>query len=348
MYKENKVSIVIPIYNAELFLNRCLESIVNQTYENLEILLIDDGSSDNTPKLCDQWAQKDARIKVIHKQNEGPGIARNYGIDIATGEYVCFFDSDDYLEPTAIELALNAALETASQAVAFGHDKLSPSGELIYTKKPSVPKKIFEGEEVKKVFLPMALSKNAETGEDWNLLLSSWCSLFSLDAIRQNNWQFVSERKIFTEDFYSITELYGYLSKICVLDMVLYHYIENETSFSKKYNPERYSKINYFFEEMIVLSRKIGCEKELDAPIRTVYLGFIIWALKQIVASKEAFRIKYKNLKNVITDKHLQQRLKLHKYQGENISKKILFTLLKRRMIFLSFVMVRIRNLRKK
>lgn len=97
------VTIVLPIYNVEKYLNRCINSIVNQTYKNLEIILVDDGSPDKCPEMCDEWEKKDTRIKVIHKQNEGLGMARNTGIENATGDYICFFDSDDYLELTAIE-----------------------------------------------------------------------------------------------------------------------------------------------------------------------------------------------------------------------------------------------------
>lgn len=346
--EEIKVSIVIPIYNTESYLDRCLESVVNQTYGNIEIILVDDGSFDNTPALCDEWAKKDGRIKVIHKQNEGHGLSRNWGIEIATGEYICFFDSDDYIELTTIELALQAVLQTGAEAVAFGHDRLSPLGKTIYVKKPSVPKKIFEGAEIKNTLLPMALSNNAETGEDWNLLLSSCFGLFSMKVIRNNNWKFVSERKFFAEDFYSICELYGYLNKICILDKVLYHYIENEISFTKNYNPERHLKIECFLDGMNALSEKMGCKKELEASIRTMYLGFTIWALKQVVSSGETFAQKYKNLKSIITGKTLQEQLKLHNYKGENISKKILFALLKRKSILLSFIIVKLRVLRKK
>ena len=96
------VTVVIPVYNVEAYLDRCVQSVVNQTYKNLEIILIDDGSPDNCPAMCDAWAQKDKRIKVVHKENAGLGYARNTGIEHATGEYICFFDSDDYVAPTLV------------------------------------------------------------------------------------------------------------------------------------------------------------------------------------------------------------------------------------------------------
>ena len=91
------VTVVIPIYNVEKYLNRCIESVIGQTYENLEIILVDDESPDNCPQICEDWKNRDNRIKVVHKKNAGLGYARNTGIDCATGEYICFVDSDDFV-----------------------------------------------------------------------------------------------------------------------------------------------------------------------------------------------------------------------------------------------------------
>ena len=93
---KKKVTIVIPIYNASSHLEKCVESVINQTYQNLEIILVDDGSTDNSGTMCDDFASKDKRIKVIHKDNGGVSSARNYGINISSGDYICFLDSDDY------------------------------------------------------------------------------------------------------------------------------------------------------------------------------------------------------------------------------------------------------------
>lgn len=97
------ISIIVPVYNVEEYLNRCIESIICQTYNNLEIILVDDGSPDNCPAMCDKWTEKDKRIKVIHKENDGVGMARNSAIDIASGEYIMFVDSDDYIALDAVE-----------------------------------------------------------------------------------------------------------------------------------------------------------------------------------------------------------------------------------------------------
>lgn len=93
------ISVIVPVYNVEAYLDRCVQSIVDQTYKNLEIILVDDGSPDNCPAMCDAWAEKDSRIKVIHQENAGGGAARNVALDVAHGELISFVDSDDYIEP---------------------------------------------------------------------------------------------------------------------------------------------------------------------------------------------------------------------------------------------------------
>ena len=98
------ISVIIPIYKVEDLLERCVNSVINQTYNNLQIILVDDGSPDNCPKLCDDFAKKDNRILVIHKENGGLSDARNYGIEKAKGKYITFIDSDDYIDDRMIEI----------------------------------------------------------------------------------------------------------------------------------------------------------------------------------------------------------------------------------------------------
>ena len=106
------ISVIVPVYKVENFLDRCVESIVGQTYENLEIILVDDGSPDNCPAMCDEWAEKDSRIRVIHKENGGLCSARNAGMDIAAGDYLGFVDSDDCIEPDMYQLLVENAVST--------------------------------------------------------------------------------------------------------------------------------------------------------------------------------------------------------------------------------------------
>lgn len=111
------ISVIVPVYNAEKFLDRCINSIQNNTYKNLQIILVDDGSVDNSGKICDEYSRKDNRITVIHKKNAGTAAARNDALDIAKGDYIAFCDNDDYISPYFYETLLNALKETGADVV---------------------------------------------------------------------------------------------------------------------------------------------------------------------------------------------------------------------------------------
>ncbi|MBI6056665.1 glycosyltransferase [Clostridium perfringens] len=130
-----KISVIVPIYNVEKYLEKCINSILNQTYKNLEVILVDDGSPDNCGKICDEYALKDNRIKVIHKENGGLSSARNSGLDIATGDYIGFVDSDDWIESNMYEILLNNAIKyNADISVGGVVDLLEENDKYIKTK----------------------------------------------------------------------------------------------------------------------------------------------------------------------------------------------------------------------
>lgn len=118
--EQQKISVIVPVYKVEPFLDRCVQSIVNQSYSNLEIILVDDGSPDKCPTMCDAWAKKDSRIKVIHKENGGLSDARNVGMSIATGELVGFVDSDDWIAPNMYQHLYDLMVKDNSDIVACG------------------------------------------------------------------------------------------------------------------------------------------------------------------------------------------------------------------------------------
>ena len=112
------ISVIIPVYNAEKYLNRCLDSVLNNTYKNLEVILVDDGSTDMSGRICDEYAKKDCRIRVLHKENGGTARARNTGLKIAKGDYIAFVDNDDFVHPCFYEYMLSS-MESSSADVAI-------------------------------------------------------------------------------------------------------------------------------------------------------------------------------------------------------------------------------------
>lgn len=340
------VSVVVPIYNVEKYLNRCISSIVSQTYSNLEIILIDDGSPDNCPQICDEWAEKDSRIVVIHKENEGAGIARNVGIDHAKGAYICFFDSDDYIEPDTIEACVEAARENNAELVVFGHDNVTPDMRLLEAHIPTPPKKLFSGEEITTTLLPNSLYCDLITGKNWNMAMGPCDKLYSVDVIRRSGWRFVSEREIYSEDFYSLTEFYGHLNRVYVIDRVFYHYTVNQSSLSRSYRADRFERIKVFYDAMSTLVEKMGIGNVMDQSIKGVTFGFIIGAMKQVVASDLGFKKRYAELRQIIKDGFLQELVRGTDYSGVGVQKKLLYGAVKYKLVLLCFLFIYLKNKR--
>ena len=147
------VSIIIPVYNVEKYLDKCLDSVVNQTYTNLEIILVDDGSPDNCPAMCDAWMSRDSRINVIHQLNGGLSRARNAGLKIAAGEFIGFVDSDDWIEPEMFELLMTAIMETDADIAVCRYQQESVDSKGIKKVVVSSEKKLYSNEEALRLII---------------------------------------------------------------------------------------------------------------------------------------------------------------------------------------------------
>ena len=164
-----KVSIIVPIYNVERYLEPCIESILSQTYENFELILVDDGSPDQCGIICDKYATQDSRIKVIHKENQGLGMARNTGLDYATGEFVCFVDSDDWLEPYAIEYWIRAQRNYDADIVMCNYQKRNDNKEVLYRYEIRNKECCYRGKKIEQeIFWPM-IGQESMVREDFTI-----------------------------------------------------------------------------------------------------------------------------------------------------------------------------------
>lgn len=144
--EEALVSVIIPVYNVEKYLKKCVDSVLNQTYRNLDIILVDDGSTDLSGKMCDELGTADKRVTVIHKQNGGLSDARNAGLNVARGEYYAFVDSDDYISSDMIEIMVNSARENSCEIAICNMVRFSESGESALFYHPVAQKQILLGE----------------------------------------------------------------------------------------------------------------------------------------------------------------------------------------------------------
>ena len=148
----HKISVIIPVYGVEMYLDRCVESVVNQTYKNLEIILVDDGSPDNCPAMCDEWALRDARIRTVHRKNGGLSCARNTGLSIASGDYVTFVDSDDWIIEDAYEYCVSLMDENfGADVIQFDLTHAYPNVQPLIARKEHID--IIEGKDILDYYL---------------------------------------------------------------------------------------------------------------------------------------------------------------------------------------------------
>ena len=175
MEKQPLISVIVPVYNVEEYLPRCLDSIINQTYTNLEILLIDDGATDNSGKICDEYLDADERITVIHQKNGGLSAARNSGLDACEGDYVYFLDSDDFIESNALETLVGAAEKDGSDVVFFDAVSFADTDDF-EVKQNYIRKNKYKADSGKAVFAKMVENKEFHSAVPLLLLKKSFLS----------------------------------------------------------------------------------------------------------------------------------------------------------------------------
>lgn len=228
-----KVSVIIPVYKVEKYLDRCIESVVRQTYKNLEIILVDDGSPDNCPQMCDEWAKKDNRIKIIHKKNGGQADARNQGMKISTGEYICFVDSDDYIDRAEIEKGIKNALKNNSDVVIFSFN--IDNGNSITPIHFNLEKKYFNNETIKEKLLSVFYT-NKDQG-----LFGPCNKLYKSEFLKNNNLHF-EINDIRCEDYWFNFRVFHYADVVTFFDECLYFYFQNLESTMHNIDNINYNK----------------------------------------------------------------------------------------------------------
>ena len=156
-----KISVIVPIYNVEKYLKKCLDSIIYQSLKDIEIIMVDDGSTDSCSQICDYYSSLDERIKVVHKENQGLGLARNTGLDIAKGKYVTFIDSDDYISIDYLKKVYNVAEENKADVVYSGFANLNNDGIVEFSPNPYGNRKIYKNG-IKNIMYEMMGSKHKD------------------------------------------------------------------------------------------------------------------------------------------------------------------------------------------
>ena len=340
---EYTISIIIPVYNSEPYLEKCLDSIMGQTYKKLEIICVDDDSTDNSLVILKKYAAIDDRIKVIHKKNEGVSIARNTGLENANGDYVLFVDSDDWIESTTCEIALKNLVEQNTDLVIWTY--------LRERKGESKEKEIFdtdlvftEEEVQKKLHRRMigVIDEELAYPENADALCTVWGKLYKRSIISQYNIKFYDIREIGTyeDGLFNLVYL-QYVKKAVFLNKYLYHYRRtNDISITESYDENLLQKWDKLFELMnqYIVHNELPVEY-IEALNNRISLSLIPLGINEMT-KKCSVVDKIKGIKQIVCKKEYIRAVKSLKIQYMPIHWKIFFRAGQRKNLFVIFMLL--------
>lgn len=289
-----RISIIVPIYNVESYLDRCMQSLLNQTLKDIEIIMVDDGSPDNCPLMCDEYAKKDSRVKVIHKNNGGLGYARNSGLDVATGEFIAFVDSDDYVELRIYEILYNEIVKQHADAAFCGIRREASPGKYIYSDECSEIK-IWEDRQISDLYLNM-IASGPKVKTERLYEMSVWRSLYKKSLIDTLNLRFLSEREYASEDLPFNIDYLRSCKKVVMLPDVLHTYCLNLNSLTTTYKKEKFDR---FVNLYLILKEKTHDVDKDGLHVDRFLIGYTRAHLKSLIKSKLRFSDKLKIIKSI-------------------------------------------------
>lgn len=287
------ISVIVPVYRVEKYLERCVKSILSQTYKNLEVILVDDGSPDQCPAICDACAEKDARVKAIHQENKGLSGARNAGIDAASGEYLAFVDSDDYVNPHFIEELYQLLQDTGC---AIGQCRFC------YVKGDGL---VEEGDSAFCIYRGESLMEQLYGPEEKaTCFVVAWNKLYRAELFKETGIRYPEGR--IHEDEATTYRLFHEAKKLAFLDRALYgYYTENGGSITSVFSAKRLQWLTAH-EERIAFFKKNGYEKLLPAAYRKLCDACITFYFRCTEQVKDAEELK----------KELRKRLETYRANG--------------------------------
>lgn len=246
------VSIIIPVYNTEKYLKECIHSITNQSYRNIEIIIVDDGSSDKSGAICDEFANTHKNIFVFHRDNHGVSNARNFALDIAKGEYLMFVDSDDYIDPNMCEKLISVANKHSADFIICGNYNISTIGtsrRKIFPESIEFQEDSFD-REIRVATLGLIGEKMSNPSK-LDRLTPIWARLYKTEIIRKNNIKFIDLHKLPSECLQFNYEYCMYAERGYYLDVPLYYYRRNtQMSVTKPFRPDLWNKWDWWIKYM--------------------------------------------------------------------------------------------------
>ena len=279
-----EISVIVPVYRAEAFLKKCADSVLSQTFSDLELILVEDGCPDGSGRLCDELAAGDPRVRVFHKENGGVSSARNLGMAEAKGTYLAFSDADDWLPPDALE-RMYAALKKAGADSAGGSHYLAETDGSTQIEPGALPAGVYGPAEIRTGIVDRLLGERmGRPGEVLNGFI--WRFLFSRDIVRDHDITFDGA---YLEDELFLMEYFCYAQKLAMIDEPVYYYLQNPVSVTRRYLPDYMETFTRFREQKERLAKRFGLGENM--PLwreNTCWSGLLIAVANEFAASNPA------------------------------------------------------------
>lgn len=309
MDKKPKVSVIVPCYGVEKYLNQCVESLINQTLKDIEIILVDDESPDCVPEMCDEFAEKHDNIKVVHKKNAGLGMACNSGIEVATGEYIAFCDSDDYVDSVMYERMVKVAEEYHADAVYTGLKRVNDTREDLGTLQHYGKFLFVEGKGKINCFINDMIASEPSCRSERMMQVSAKVVLYRRNIIEENNIRFVSEREYPSEDLLFNINYLAHCNSICILPEFYYNYRVNQFSISHKVKLDKFESFKKLY--YYTLSE---CDKltlcDYKERVKRMFMGYMRSYILQIVKFQTPLKKQLEVIRNICNDKIWEEIIK--------------------------------------
>ncbi len=290
-----KISVIIPCYKVEKYLDRCIKSVIEQTLKELEIILVDDESPDRVPEMCDGWTSKDPRIKVVHKKNGGLGIACNSGIKVATGKYVAFLDSDDWIDADMYQTMYDIAEKYQAQMVFTGLKRVDEKGRVSTMPHPSKQKIYKRKDELLSLMLDIIASEPEDPVER-HIQMSAKTVLYNLDFLKCCNICFESERKFISEDLLFNLDCLNKSNCAVVLPYLYYNYFINSFSLTSMARPDRFEKYCLIRDELLRRYNNLASNREYKNRVNRMFIGYCRTIIERICKDKYISTVSKWNL----------------------------------------------------
>lgn len=332
------ISVIVPVYQAEKLIGECVESVLQQTFQDWELLLIDDGSRDNSPSLCDAYADRDHRIRVFHKSNGGVSSARNLGLEEARGSFIAFLDADDRYDPKTLETLWCLLEQSGADSAACAHLNLHPDG----SKAPELvlPNGIYEAAAIReKIVYP--LLGDRLTQPIFNGFI--WRYLFSAEILRREHILFEGA---YLEDDLFLMEYFCHARKLAVTEQPLYYYLLNPSSATHKYMKDFQKVFARYMERKAALAEKY----QLTAARpqwreNTNWAGLLIAIGNEYApGNNKTLRQRQKAVEELCASPEMAQAIAQLVPQGMSTNKQLVAKLVRGRHFFILTQMYRLKN----